>query len=209
MQFSIMSRRNFACSLGALPFFAGAPALPSAAATYVSDAPGEIFVSRIDEEQSMLAPKAEIQDVEVDPDYPENTILVYQKELVIRHIRTRGLARQYPVGLGRAGLEFEGEAVVARKAVWPSWRPTDEMIARSPEHYARYSDGVPGGPGNPLGSRALYLYRNGADTFYRIHGTDSPETVGTYVSNGCVRMINAHIEALYDLVDIGTVVRVV
>ncbi|MTI45514.1 L,D-transpeptidase-like protein [Roseibium hamelinense] len=115
-----------------------------------------------------------------------------------------GRARRYGVGVGRAGLSLKGEAIVERKAEWPRWRPTDNMIRRSPEKYARYAKGMAGGPGNPLGSRALYLYRNGRDTMYRIHGTTQPWTVGRSVSNGCIRMVNAHVEDLYERVPLGT-----
>jgi lipoprotein-anchoring transpeptidase ErfK/SrfK len=112
-------------------------------------------------------------------------------------------ATRYGVGVGRAGLSLKGRAVVGRKAKWPSWRPTDNMIRRSPRKYARYAGGVPGGPNNPLGSRALYLYRDGRDTMYRIHGTNEPSSIGRAVSNGCIRMVNAHVEQLYERVDVG------
>ncbi|WP_306120760.1 MULTISPECIES: L,D-transpeptidase [unclassified Roseitalea] len=113
-------------------------------------------------------------------------------------------ALRYGVGVGRAGLAFRGEATVERKAKWPSWRPTDNMIRREPGKYARYANGVPGGPNNPLGARALYLYRNGRDTMYRIHGTNQPSSIGQSVSNGCIRMLNAHVEDLYERVPLGT-----
>ncbi|MBZ0229326.1 MAG: L,D-transpeptidase, partial [Bauldia sp.] len=112
------------------------------------------------------------------------------------------------VGVGRAGLVFRGEAVVGRKAEWPSWRPIDNMIRRSPAKYARYAGGVPGGPNNPLGARALYLYRDNRDTMYRIHGTNEPQSIGRSVSNGCIRMINDHVIELYDQVPVGTPVTV-
>jgi len=96
-----------------------------------------------------------------------------------------------------------GKAVVGRKAEWPSWRPTDNMIRRSPKKYKRFDRGVPGGPNNPLGARALYLYRDGRDTMYRIHGTNQPSSIGRAVSNGCIRMINNHVIELYERVPVG------
>lgn len=114
-----------------------------------------------------------------------------------------GWARRYGVGVGRAGLAFRGEAVIGRKARWPGWTPTANMIRREPEKYARYAGGVPGGPNNPLGARALYLYRGGRDTLYRIHGTNQPASIGRSVSNGCIRMINAHVADLYERVSVG------
>ena len=77
------------------------------------------------------------------------------------------------------------------------------MIKREPGKYARYAGGLKGGPGNPLGARALYLYRNGQDTFYRIHGTNEPSSIGKAVSNGCIRMINEHVEDLFERVPVG------
>ena len=77
------------------------------------------------------------------------------------------------------------------------------MIRRNPKKYGRFAKGVPGGPNNPLGSRALYLYRDGGDTLYRIHGTTEPSSIGRSVSNGCIRMINEHVEDLYERVPVG------
>ncbi len=119
-----------------------------------------------------------------------------------------GQALRYGVGVGREGLAFRGRAVVGRKAEWPSWRPTDEMIAREPELYQPYADGMPGGPENPLGARALYLYQDGRDTLFRIHGTNRPDTIGLSVTNGCIRMLNSHVVHLYERVPLGTPVTV-
>lgn len=116
----------------------------------------------------------------------------------------RGRAIRYGVGVGRAGLYEAGVFTVARKAEWPWWRPTDAMIRRNPEQYARFADGVPGGPNNPLGARAIYLYDDdGNDTYLRIHGTNAPSTIGSAVSNGCARLTNDHVIDLYPRVEIG------
>lgn len=149
----------------------------------------------------------EPREVTVNPALRPDQIIVDQDNFVIRHVYALGRAREYPVALGKDGLAFSGEATIKRKAEWPSWRPTDDMIAREPEKYEKYADGVPGGPNNPLGARALYLYRDGRDTYYRIHGTDAPGSIGQSVSNGCIRMLNAHVIELYERVKIGTVVR--
>jgi lipoprotein-anchoring transpeptidase ErfK/SrfK len=101
--------------------------------------------------------------------------------------------------------------VVQVKKEWPTWRPTDDMIERDPGHYGKYKgneDAMPGGPGNPLGARAMYLFQNGHDTYFRIHGTIEPESIGRSVSNGCIRMLNSSVIDLYDRVPIGTVVEV-
>lgn len=119
-----------------------------------------------------------------------------------------GQAIRYGVAVGAEGRNFTGVAEVGRKAEWPRWTPTADMIRREPDKYARYADGMEGGPDNPLGSRALYLYQNGQDTLFRIHGTPQPWTIGQSVSSGCIRMVNAHVEHLYKKVPIGATVRV-
>lgn len=146
--------------------------------------------------------------VRVRGDYAPGSIVVVPQTHYLYWIQDGGTAMRYGVGVGRAGLEFQGDAVIARKAKWPNWRPTDEMIEREPHKYEQYAEGVPGGPTNPLGSRALYLYQNGIDTYYRIHGTTSPRSIGTSSSNGCIRMINDHVEDLYARVPLGTRVTV-
>lgn len=115
-----------------------------------------------------------------------------------------GMAIRYGVGVGRARLYRAGTFTVRRKAEWPWWRPTDAMIRREPGKYARFARGVPGGPSNPLGARALYLYDDhGRDTYLRIHGTNAPSTIGTAVSNGCARLTNEYIKDLYPRVELG------
>jgi lipoprotein-anchoring transpeptidase ErfK/SrfK len=115
-----------------------------------------------------------------------------------------GRAIRYKVGIGRGNLYEPGSFYLGAKKEWPGWRPTDEMIARDPDSYAQWADGMPGGPGNPLGSRALYLFTPGrGDTFLRIHGTPEPWTIGSAVSNGCVRLVNSHVEDLYARTPLG------
>lgn len=117
----------------------------------------------------------------------------------------KGKAIRYTVGVGRGDLFIPGIFHVGAKKEWPSWTPTKEMIARSPSHYAQYADGMPGGPNNPLGARALYLFDDvRGDTFLRIHGTPEPWTIGSAVSNGCVRLVNDHVTQLYDTVPMDT-----
>lgn len=140
--------------------------------------------------------------------YPPGTIVVDPRNYFL-YLQLSGVsARRYAVGVGKAGLTFKGTATIDRKAKWPSWRPTDNMIRREPRKYARFAKGVPGGPNNPLGARALYLYRAGNDTMYRIHGTTDPSSIGRSVSNGCIRMINEHVMDLYERVPLGTTVVV-
>ena len=116
-----------------------------------------------------------------------------------------GQAIRYDVGVGREGFEWSGLAKVGRKAEWPSWTPPAAMLKRRPDlprHMA-------GGPDNPLGARAMYLYSGGRDTLYRIHGTSEPWTIGEAVSSGCIRMLNDDVVDLYNRVRVGAKVQVV
>ncbi|SEL78209.1 L,D-transpeptidase catalytic domain [Roseovarius azorensis] len=158
-----------------------------------------------------LEPKFAPQEVAFDPRYQPGQLIVLPRAHFLYHVTEPGRARRYGVGVGKAGLDFTGTATIAVKKKWPTWRPTDEMIERDPRAYGRFKDNdyvQPGGPGNPLGSRALYLFQNGRDTYYRIHGTIEPESIGRSVSNGCIRMLNEHVQDLYERVPIGTVVTV-
>lgn len=149
------------------------------------------------------------REVRVREQHAPGQILVFPRNFFLYHVFDRERAMRYGVGVGKAGLEFKGTAIIERKAEWPSWRPTNDMIRRNPDRYAKFADGVPGGPNNPLGARALYLYRGGRDTYFRIHGTTEPWTIGQSVSNGCIRMLNEHVIQLYEQVPVGTPVTVV
>ncbi|MFC6761166.1 L,D-transpeptidase [Sulfitobacter porphyrae] len=107
------------------------------------------------------------------------------------------------MGIGKEGRYYSGTFRVGRKAEWPRWTPTKNMIRREPHIYAKHAAGMPGGGPNPLGARALYLYKGNRDSLLRIHGTPQPENVGRAVSNGCVRMINAHVIDLANRVPNG------
>ena len=143
------------------------------------------------------------QTVPFRGNYRAGTIVVDPRNHYLYLVQGRGRARRYGVGVGKAGRAWSGSATIQRKAKWPRWTPTRNMIRREPEKYAQYAAGVPGGPGNPLGARALYLYRGGRDTYYRIHGTNQPWSIGQSVSSGCIRMLNDHVADLYERVPIG------
>jgi lipoprotein-anchoring transpeptidase ErfK/SrfK len=160
------------------------------------------------EEPFVLAEEYQPREVRVREQLTPGQILVIPRSFYLYYVFESERAMRYGVGVGRAGLEFTGSAIIERKAQWPSWRPTNDMIRREPDRYAQFADGVPGGPNNPLGARALYLYQNGQDTYYRIHGTTEPSSIGRSVSNGCIRMLNEHVIQLYDQVPVGTPVVV-
>jgi lipoprotein-anchoring transpeptidase ErfK/SrfK len=152
-----------------------------------------------------VPPRFYRQQVSYQTDEKPGTIVVDPNERFCYLIQENGKAMRYGVGVGKVeAFNFQGEATIARKAEWPGWRPTPDMIAREPERYGPLKDGLPGGAGNPLGPRALYLYRNNQDTYYRLHGTVEPWTIGTKVSSGCIRLLNQDIMDLYSRVPVGT-----
>ena len=154
-----------------------------------------------------IAPEFYPVVVPVKRKFEVGSIHVIASQHFLYYIAKPGRAIRYGVAVGREGLQFRGEAEVGRKVEWPSWKPTPEMINRNPA-YARYSGGMPGGPKNPLGARAIYLYQNGRDTAIRIHGTLEPNSIGKSVSNGCMRMVNEHVMDLYVRVETGARVTV-
>ena len=198
-----MYRRTFLTSLAALsvaarPLLAEAPA--AAAEPAPAPAPAKSWP---------IGPQFYPTEVAVKPELAVGSIIVVSDKFFLYHIIAPGKAMRYGVAVGRSELQFRGQATVARKVEWPSWKPTPEMVKRSPGHYARYAEnGMAGGPGNPLGARAMYLYQNGHDTGIRIHGTIEPSSIGHAVSNGCLRMVNDHVIALYNTVELGTPVTV-
>ncbi len=119
------------------------------------------------------------------------------------HIQGDGTAMRYGVAIGRDGLYEPGTYTIRRKAKWPSWTPTPNMIRREPEIYAKYADGMEPGPENALGSRALYLFVGERDTYLRIHGTPLQRSIGSRASSGSVRMVMPHINDLFDQVETG------
>ncbi|MDQ0511032.1 L,D-transpeptidase [Ancylobacter amanitiformis] len=158
---------------------------------------------------SEIDPRFLRQEVAYRSPYQPGTIVVDPNERHAYLVLGNGRALRYGVGVGRQeGFNFRGEGTIARKATWPRWTPTPTMIAREPERYGPYAGGMPGGETNPLGPRALYLYKDGQDTLYRLHGTTEPSTIGTMVSSGCIRFINQDIIDLYRRVPVGTKVVV-
>jgi lipoprotein-anchoring transpeptidase ErfK/SrfK len=153
-------------------------------------------------------PRFQRQRVRYDGGESPGTIVVNTSTRYLYLVEEDGWATRYGVGVGEEGRTLKGRATIGRKAVWPSWTPTENMMRRKP-HLVQYAGGVPGGPQNPLGARALYLYRGGQDTMFRLHGTNEPWTIGTAVSSGCVRLTNEDIVDLYERVPSGASVLIV
>jgi lipoprotein-anchoring transpeptidase ErfK/SrfK len=141
------------------------------------------------------------------------TIVIEPQRHFLYFVEGGGRAVRYGVGVGRTGFGWAGVATVHNKQEWPDWYPPKEMIQRQPEIRAKMSElqsgiGMHGGPGNPLGARALYLWQGNKDTLYRIHGTVEPWTIGKNVSSGCIRMINQDVIDLYERAPVGAKVVV-
>lgn len=186
---------------GALPSSARALS-PEYLEIYGPKQDGSVLIPAVD--VSEIDPRFLRQSVAYTGPHMPGTIVVDPHERFLYLVQPGGRAMRYGIGVGKEGLEFKGDAIVQRAARWPRWTPTTSMIAREPQRYGPYSAGLPGGLENPLGARALYLYRNGRDTLYRLHGTNEPMTIGQAVSSGCIRLFNQDIIDLYNRTAIGS-----
>ena len=135
---------------------------------------------------------------------PPGTILVDSDARYLYYVQPEGKAIRYGVAVGEEAMAWSGVATVGRMAEWPDWIPTPEIQAR----LGPYPSRIQGGPANPLGARALYLYERNKDTLYRIHGTNQPEYIGQAISSGCIRMTNEDVIDLFDRVKVGATVVV-
>jgi len=136
--------------------------------------------------------------------YAVGSIIVSTPERALYFVTGSGQARRYSVGVGREGFQWSGTSTIVNKAEWPTWRPPAEMIKREADKGHMLPPEMAGGPENPLGARAMYI----GGKLYRIHGTNSPGSIGTAASSGCIRMMNADVIELYDKVKIGARVYV-
>ncbi|MEH2473613.1 lipoprotein-anchoring transpeptidase ErfK/SrfK [Nitrobacteraceae bacterium AZCC 2161] len=161
----------------------------------VGDQPG-----LIPDDSVQLEPEFQKQMVLYRTTEAPGTIIIQTSERHLYVVQGNGRALRYGIGVGRDGFTWQGLLKISRKAEWPDWTPPPEMIERQP-YLPRF---MAGGPGNPLGARALYL---GA-TVYRIHGTNRPDTIGSAVSSGCFRLVNSDVADLYDRIPVGTKVIV-
>ncbi|MCP3385834.1 L,D-transpeptidase [Bradyrhizobium sp. CCGUVB4N] len=156
---------------------------------YASEAP------RAADEDAALPDRLRRQIVGFDRNEPAGTIVIDTANTYLYYVLGNGRAMRYGVGVGREGFTWSGVQSISRKAEWPDWHPPAEMIARQP-YLPRF---VAGGPGNPLGARAMYL----GTSEYRIHGTNDPTTIGKFVSSGCIRLTNEDVSDLFSRVNVG------
>jgi len=143
--------------------------------------------------------------------HPVGTVIVDTSDYYLYLVEPEGRARRYGVGLGRAGFEWSGRGTIQWKRRWPTWTPPAEMIAREPrlKPYSAANGGMEPGLRNPLGARALYIFQDGRDTLYRLHGTRNARSIGRAVSSGCVRLLNQDVIDLYNRVKPGARIVVV
>jgi lipoprotein-anchoring transpeptidase ErfK/SrfK len=148
------------------------------------------------DEDSVLPDRLRRQTVNFNTSEAPGTIIIDTGNTYLYYVLGGGRAIRYGVGVGRQGFTWAGTQTISRKAEWPDWYPPSEMIARQP-YLPRF---VAGGPGNPLGARAMYL----GSSEYRIHGTNDPTTIGKFVSSGCIRLTNGDVSDLFSRVNVGT-----
>jgi len=206
------------------PVAPAAPPRPGAFARPIDPALRNQYAAlyaRIDGEPFPI-PAVQLSDI--DPEYlrktvmlpsaePPGTIVIDAQNHFLYLVEGGGRAMRYGVGVGRQGFGWSGVATLHDKQEWPDWYPPKEMIARQPELRRQMSElqgglGMAGGPRNPLGPRAMYLWQGNKDTLYRIHGTVEPWTIGQSVSSGCIRMINQDVIDLYQRAPVGAKVVV-
>jgi lipoprotein-anchoring transpeptidase ErfK/SrfK len=174
---------------------AAVDAAPSNQGTAVASLPPDIRPEQ-PEEHAELPPQFKRQIVNYPSNEPAGTIIVDTPNTYLYLVLGHGQAMRYGIGVGREGFTWSGTERISRMKEWPDWFPPKEMIERQP-YLPRF---MAGGPSNPLGARAMYL----GHTLYRIHGTNQPSTIGTFVSSGCIRLVNEDVEDLYSRVQVGT-----
>jgi len=180
---------------GSIDAAPNAPAARDNPGTAVASLPPDIRPEQPDE-RSELAPRFKRQVVPFQTHEPAGTIIVDTPNTYLYLVLGHGQAMRYGIGVGREGFTWTGTERISKMKEWPDWFPPKEMIERQP-YLPRF---MAGGPSNPLGARAMYL----GNTLYRIHGTNQPSTIGTFVSSGCIRLVNEDVEDLFSRVQVGT-----
>ncbi len=190
----------------AAPIVATPPAVPQVdpdlLAMYAPIQDGENAIPAVPTQY--LSERNKRQEVDYWTDEPAGTIVVDPYDKFLYFILKNDRALRYGVAVGRAGLAFAGTGNVPFKREWPGWTPTQNMLKTQPETYGQFAAGLEGGIDNPLGARALYLFKGGKDTMYRIHGTNDASSIGTATSAGCIRLFNQDILDLYERVPPNT-----
>jgi lipoprotein-anchoring transpeptidase ErfK/SrfK len=195
---AVFAAASFSPPAGASPL----PLFPFFLIPPQSDPAPAVLAPQLDDDSAIVEQPARFrrQIVAYATREAPGTVIIDTSNTYLYYVLGGGQAVRYGIGVGRDGFTWSGVQTVTRKAEWPAWTPPAEMIARQP-YLPRH---MAGGPGNPLGARAMYL----GGTIYRIHGTNMPETIGTQVSSGCIRLTNADVSDLYSRVSLGAKVIV-
>ena len=192
---ALISAAALSCgAANAEPLFAFLSPQPQIAPQTFESAPAD------ESEDTQPAPRLQRQVVDYPGKEAAGTVIIDTPNTYLYYVLGGGQAIRYGIGVGRDGFTWSGVQSITKKAEWPDWTPPPEMIHRQP-YLPRQ---MAGGPGNPLGARAMYL----GGTIYRIHGTNAPQTIGTHVSSGCIRLTNQDVTDLYSRVNVGTKVIV-
>jgi lipoprotein-anchoring transpeptidase ErfK/SrfK len=190
-----------ALAIGAIAFCGSATATPLPLFPFImvpapQSAPPPAQIAPSQDQGAVLPARLRRQIVSYATREAPGTVIIDTPNTYLYYVLGGGHAIRYGIGVGRDGFTWSGVQSVTKKAEWPDWTPPPEMIARQP-YLPRH---MAGGPGNPLGARAMYL----GGTVYRIHGTNAPETIGTHISSGCIRLTNEDVSDLYSRVNVGT-----
>jgi len=189
---AFLARAAAAAIAASVALFGGVFAMAEQVDMNVGEQPGYVPTP----EENQLSGAYERQEVFFRTSEPPGTVLIDTNNRFLYLVQPNNRALRYGIGVGRDGFQWQGVEKISRKQEWPDWRPPPEMIERQP-YLPRF---MAGGPGNPLGPRAMYLGK----TIYRIHGTNQPQTIGHAVSSGCFRLVDDDIIDLYDRVPVGT-----
>jgi lipoprotein-anchoring transpeptidase ErfK/SrfK len=177
----------------------------------ISAVPASLMAGRASAEQFPIIAKEARQieykyqrrEMEFETAETPGTIVVDPRKCFLYHVIGNGMAVRYGVSVGKSAKAWSGEVTINKMAEWPVWRPSPYHLEVSPK-LAKWKDGMPGGPENPMGARALYLYKGEVDTINRIHGAMKPGDIGRKATAGCIGMLNVHVVDLYSRVEIGT-----
>lgn len=200
----MISRRLFLAGIAAIASVAPAAAQDATEEALLAQEPFPVRAA----DENKIAYKFRRREVDFETAEAPGTIVVEPKKRFLYFILGGGKAIRYGAAVGKAGRTWSGTATIGRMEKWPTWTPTPEHLAEFPKLVKWQNGGMPGGPENPMGARALYLYQGDVDTIYRIHGTHDPKLIGLKKTAGCVSLLNVDIIDLYNRVQLGTKVVV-
>ncbi|MBL4646192.1 MAG: L,D-transpeptidase [Rhizobiales bacterium] len=196
-------------AISLLPLWLALPAQAQQTKVFSPTTRTYITINKYRARGGKLSRKYKRKEVRFRSSEPVGTIVINPKKKYLYLVTKKNRAIRYGIGVGREGFGWKGTVNIKRKAKWPAWHPPAEMIIRErKENGRKLPRRMAGGPENPLGARALYLFKGNRDTLYRIHGTNEPWTIGSNVSSGCIRLINKDVEHLFERVKLGAKVVV-